>query len=225
MAPRQQGWHTSADPAWMLRALTGHGSDRKWRLLCCACFRRLYGPRVQDPRTSAAVEVAERYAEDLANKQELVAARREARRANEPSFHVKRAAWWTTYGRPRPAVRSLLRAEYPPAWVRRLNQSPGRPRRPLSGAEEAQVCALIRELFADPFRRPTFDPSWLRWNEGIVLKIAQGIHDDRAFERLPVLADALEDAGCTDEVILGHCRRRPGHLRGCWVLDGLLGRE
>jgi hypothetical protein len=55
--------------------------------------------------------------------------------------------------------------------------------------------------------------------------LAQGIYDERAFERLPILADALEDAGCTDAAILVHCRGPGPHVRGCWVVDLILGKQ
>ena len=74
----------------------------------------------------------------------------------------------------------------------------------------------------DLFRLVAVDPSWLWWNDGTVGKLAHVIRDERSFDRLPLLADALEDAGCTDEVILTHCRGRGKHDRGCWVLDLLL---
>jgi hypothetical protein len=66
---------------------------------------------------------------------------------------------------------------------------------------------------------------WLNWNDGTVVKLAEGIYNDRAFDRLPVLADALEDAGCTEAEILAHCRSGGEHVRGCWVLDLILGKE
>ena len=57
-----------------------------------------------------------------------------------------------------------------------------------------------------------------------MVKVAQGIYYDRAFDRLPILADALEDAGCHDAAILEHCRQPGPHVRGCWVVDLLTGR-
>ncbi len=62
-------------------------------------------------------------------------------------------------------------------------------------------------------------------NGNTVQKIARGIYDDRAFDRMPILADALEEAGCTDIEILNHCRQPGEHFRGCWVVDLLLGKE
>jgi hypothetical protein len=59
---------------------------------------------------------------------------------------------------------------------------------------------------------------------GTVPKLAAAIYDERAFDRLPVVADALEDAGCTDAAILGHCRAGGEHVRGCWAVDLELGK-
>ena len=73
--------------------------------------------------------------------------------------------------------------------------------------------------------RPALNPDWLAWNDGTVPRITQAIYDERAFDRMPVLADALEDAGCTDRAILDHCRQPGPHVRGCWVVDLLLGKE
>jgi len=71
---------------------------------------------------------------------------------------------------------------------------------------------------------PVIRPAWLSWSSGIISKLAQAIQADQAFERLPVLADALEEAGCTDAAILAHCRGPGPHVRGCWVVDLLLGK-
>jgi hypothetical protein len=84
---------------------------------------------------------------------------------------------------------------------------------------------LLRDIFGNPFRPATLDPAWLRWNDDAIPKLAQAIYDERSFDRLPVLADALEDAGCTDAEILKHCRQPGPHVRGCWVVDLLLGKE
>ncbi len=77
-------------------------------------------------------------------------------------------------------------------------------------------------LFGNSFRPVALDPAWLT---PTVRGLAQGIYDDRAFDRPPILADALEDAGCTDEQILSHCRGPGPHARGCFVIDCLLGKS
>jgi hypothetical protein len=69
------------------------------------------------------------------------------------------------------------------------------------------------------------DPAWLTWGEGAVVRVAQAIFQRRAFDQLPILADALEEAGCQDAEILAHCRQPGPHTGSCWVLDLLLRRE
>ena len=85
---------------------------------------------------------------------------------------------------------------------------------------------LIRCIFGPMlFRSVPLNPHWLTWKDSTVPKVAQAIYDDCAFDRLPILVDALEEAGCMDANILGHCRQRGPHVRGCWVIDLLLGKE
>ncbi len=78
---------------------------------------------------------------------------------------------------------------------------------------------VFRDIFGNPFRPVTVDPVWLT---STAVAIAQGIYDDRAFDRLPILADALQDAGCENADILSHCRSDGPHVRGCWVVDLVL---
>jgi hypothetical protein len=82
---------------------------------------------------------------------------------------------------------------------------------------------LLREVFGNPFRPAAVAPDWLRWQAGTVPALARRIYDERRFEDMPVLGDALEDAGCADEALLAHCRSASPHARGCWLLDSLLG--
>jgi hypothetical protein len=83
-------------------------------------------------------------------------------------------------------------------------------------------CNLVRDLYGNPFRPNAFDP---RWRTSDAVALAQAIYDERAFERLPILADALMDAGCEDEQVIAHCRSEGPHVRGCWVVDLVLGKE
>jgi hypothetical protein len=91
--------------------------------------------------------------------------------------------------------------------------------------EVSAQAAILRDIFGNPFRRVALDPACLHWNGATVRKMAEAIYDDRAFDRLPILADALEEAGCTDRAVLHHCRSGSNHVRGCWVIDLLLGKE
>ena len=81
---------------------------------------------------------------------------------------------------------------------------------------------LLRELFGNPFRIPGLDP---RWRTSDVLGLARAIYEDKAFERMPILADALMDAGCDEPALLLHCREPAPHVRGCWALDLILGKS
>jgi hypothetical protein len=92
-------------------------------------------------------------------------------------------------------------------------------------AERKAQTGLLRCIFVNPFRpAPAIAPAWLAWNGGTVRKLAEAIYEDQAFDRLPVLADALEDAGCSDADLLGHLRGPGPHARGCWAVDLLLGK-
>lgn len=86
--------------------------------------------------------------------------------------------------------------------------------------ELAAQVPLLRDLFGRPGDLISFDRDWLT---SVVLGLARGIYDDRAFDRLPILADALQDAGCMDERVLTHCHGPGPHTRGCWALDLILG--
>ncbi|MCE9530621.1 MAG: hypothetical protein K8T89_05755 [Planctomycetes bacterium] len=80
----------------------------------------------------------------------------------------------------------------------------------------------MREIFGNPFRPVTIDP---RWQTSNVIDLATAIYTDRAFDRMPILADALMDAGCDNDEIIHHCRGDGPHVRGCWVVDLILGKE
>jgi hypothetical protein len=84
---------------------------------------------------------------------------------------------------------------------------------------------LLREVFGNPFRPVTILHTVFAWNDGTVAKLAQGIYDGRAFDGLPVLADALEAAGATDAALLGHLRGPGPHALGCWALDIVVGKS
>jgi hypothetical protein len=83
----------------------------------------------------------------------------------------------------------------------------------------------LRDIVGNPFRPTAVEPAWLTWNGGMVTTLARTIYDEHAFDRLPILADALEDACCDDAAILAHCRGPGPHVRGCWVVDLLLRKE
>jgi hypothetical protein len=95
-------------------------------------------------------------------------------------------------------------------------------------AERAAQAALLRDLFGNPFRtirRDRVSSSLLTWHEATIPMLAQAIYKERTFDLMGILADALEDAGCTTTDILNHSRCQRDHARGCFVLDLLLVRQ
>ncbi len=95
-------------------------------------------------------------------------------------------------------------------------------RNALQEMEQSAQCDLLRCIFGNPFAPVAADTAW---RNGTIQELAQAIYDTRDFSGMPILADALEDAGCTDAVLLAHCREPGEHVRGCWMLDLLLGKE
>ena len=96
-----------------------------------------------------------------------------------------------------------------------------RPRRDSQRERRAQTDSL-RCIFGNPFRPVALNPSWLT---ATVKQLAEGIYEEKAFDRMPILGDALEEAGCTDAEILAHCRQPREHVRGCWLVDLVLGKS
>jgi hypothetical protein len=231
---REKTWLTCDDPAAMLRQVSRPG-PRKLRLLAAACCRRVW-PLLFDDRLKRAVEASERFADGEVGPADLDAARAAAgavvRSSRQPSAEryvggAVLAAVAREPGRLRGAPHDLLVAVARAAGWHRYR--PGRPQPSDPAAadrEKGPFCDLIRDLFGNPFRPPPpLDTAWLAWGDGTVARLARAIYDERAFDRLPVLADALEEAGCTAAGILGHLRGPGPHARGCWALDLLLGRS
>jgi hypothetical protein len=91
-----------------------------------------------------------------------------------------------------------------------------------SDPENGPQRLLLHDIFGNPFRPVTFDPGWQTSN---VIDLARTIYEEKAFDHMPILADALMDAGCSNEEIIQHCRNDGPHVRGCWVIDLILGKE
>lgn len=91
-------------------------------------------------------------------------------------------------------------------------------------AECAAQLRTVHDIIGWPVVSPCSVASWLAWEGGQVLRLARTIYEGRAFELMPVLGDALDDAGCTDAAILEHARQPAEHVRGCWLLDLVLGK-
>jgi hypothetical protein len=211
----------------MLEALGGKFSERKLRLFICACCRRVWH-LVIDERSRTAVEVAEAWADGLVGDGMVDSAFRDACAA---LAGVRRGPgdWPETvlrFRRPRDRERvswaAFLAAFSVGEGTGRLQPDSWRALVPLlEGSEQAH---LLRCVFGTPGRAAVFQSSWVRWQGWVIAAMARRIYDTREFGELPILGDALEDAGCSDQALLAHLRSPGPHARGCWGLDLLLGK-
>ena len=221
-------WVACTDPTPMLDFLRGQASERKLRLFGCGfCWHFWY--RLPDERIRQAWEVAERYADGCATEEERTQAIR-------PLLLEERLPLWRQKGRNveagsleenllaylhQAAVGSLhLR----PRWAS-LTLGPPRGWEALRPEQRRIICTILHDVVGNIFRPAAIDSAVLDWDDGRGKKIAQSIYEGHAFERMPEVAEALEEAGCTDTAILDHCRQPREHVRGCWLLDLLLGKK
>lgn len=221
-------WLCCTSALRMLEYLRGKGSDRKLRLFACACCRRAWG-RLPDPRNRDLVAAVEDHPDGTFDDPDLQAAITGSS-AREWEFGDEPAYWAAKYlGRgfyEMTAAGSALVVALQVAVLADLAEG-GRGRE----AEGEVQAALLRCVFGPlPFRAVRVEPEWLSWSDGLVVRLARAADVERQMPtgtldnaRLAVLADALEEAGCTDDEVLRHLRQQGGvHVRGCWVLDLLL---
>jgi hypothetical protein len=210
----EQEWLECTDPRKMMREIGVLGTTyRKARLFCCAycrCFFWDYLPLgIRD-----AIEVAEAYADHAVSKYKL----RKAQDAFLSVGKITNAEW-----------RANLVAQFATSPSNSFRSAcmllENRNSLPWKGGKKA-IASIIREIFGFPLGTAmTIAASILAWNDGTIPKLAQAIYDERVFDGLPILADALEEAGCHDPDILAHCRQPGEHVRGCWVVDLVLGKS
>jgi hypothetical protein len=213
-------WLSSADPTAMLVFLQGEVSDRKLRLFAVACCRR-GPPSMMGRGESRLVELAERCADEAVDGGMIMAAWNDAL----DSLHASAEPRDSDAYRGRLIALECLRCACGGSHRAAINvaqwAAPSYRHGPATPEQVGQV-SLLRDLVGNPFRPSAVAAAWLTAD---VTAIASAIYDDRAFDLLPVLADALEDAGCDDEAILDHCRSAAEHVRGCWLIDLLLSKE
>jgi hypothetical protein len=230
-------WLACTDPMPMLAFLRGLASDRKLRLFAVACCRRILH-LCGDRKCFDAIETSERHADGLVPHGEVD----EAWNAADSSvwafngvISVQTALVAVEFATRNLDAEKVVRhvasaiqaAEHERAWVpweQVTSQGWARMRAKsatsVSSEAEAQS-NLLRDVFGNPFRPIVLDGAWLTPS---VDTLAQVIYDERAFDRMPHLADLLEETGCDDANILYHCRSQAEHVRGCWMIDLLLGK-
>jgi hypothetical protein len=190
-----------------------HLSDRKRRLFACACCRRIRAVLGHDDLRNG-IEAAELHADGLLNKRGLT----EARDARD--FHALAVKWALDRHRQFPLCSSQYASEALAAAGRRKFWSAAYQK--AVAAEQAEQVVLLRDVVGNPFRPVVFAPEW---RTSTAVSLAQQMYESRDFSPMPILADALQDAGCDSGAVLDHCRAAAPHARGCWVADLVLGRE
>jgi hypothetical protein len=217
-------------------------SPRTVCLFACACVRRIWH-LLPDARSRKAVEVAERLADGQAILDEQDAALEAAYAVVEaaPYLSSDREAALAAYNTLDFNGDAMLtdpaegheEQDYKNV-VSALDNAAGAVVPMIAEKEQQQALRhgemtahykLLMDLGVSPNRRHPGALSWLSWNDGAIYKLAKAIYEERAFDRMPILGNALEDAGCDNADILNHCRAPGPHVRGCWVVDLLLGKS
>jgi hypothetical protein len=229
-------WFRAIDPEPMLKAVQVKQHRRAVRLFSCACCRRLSS--FLPPESLASVEVAERFADGLSSRAELDSAHAAAngavlslprvwsyeeirlRHATAAAADCSKGTAATTPGATAITER-VAHAVALHAAIAVPESKFARTRDAAHTTERAAQADLVREIFGNPFRPDGFSANW---RTDTVLVLARLIYEERDFGAMPILADALQDAGCEDQELLAHCREPATHVRGCWVLDLVLGK-
>jgi hypothetical protein len=178
-------------------------------LFACACARR-HWDLLPDDSCRRAVEVSEQFADGQVSQDDLERAWTAASRLAEAA--VSRLSRWDMLAWTKAEARDAARRG---AWAAAHSVTADTP----SSADHRAESDILREIFGNPFQSHTgmAEPT------STLRQLAQEIYQQRSFDRLPILADALEEAGCTNADILSHCRQPGEHVRGCWVIDLLTG--
>jgi hypothetical protein len=242
-------WLSATEPYGMIQTARRRASERKQRLFAVACCRRISHLLIHKDM-QAAVETAELYADGLVSKavcEGAYAAVDSLRGLIEDTYDEEDLLPYSPVATEdgdslgvalHATDAARMAAQFEPTESGNTGYYPGS-YFPVAQAvsqytseyifedkpdpvEFAFQCLLLRDIFGNPFRPVAID---LSWRTTTVVALAEGIYQDRAFDRMPILADALMDAGCEDEAILEHCRSEGPHVRGCWVVDLILGKE
>jgi hypothetical protein len=228
------GGQTAVGGVPLMDLLRGKVTDRKLRLFACACCRRIWH-LLPNQEVRQAVELVERFADGQVGNTERSNARRSVQRsaqvrgvvrtptlrkwqrraASAVYYATARNAWEAACNASRLAVETLVwkaggYSQGDVTYIERIQRS-----------ERPHQAALLRDIISNPRQQARIDP---HCQTPTLVNLARLAYDERTFDLLPILADALEEAGCADMSILDHCRQGGDHVRGCWVVDLLLAR-
>lgn len=223
-------WLACDNPSTMLRFLRGEASGRKLRLFAVACCRNVWD-LLSDQRSRDAAELAERFANGQATEMERSSDQIAAEAAVAALYpaHEDYAASDAAIAVSEDASADINAdaAAFTAAEAADTDDDPTD--ETIWVAERLRQAALLLDIFGNPLRPVSFHPTWAT---DTVRDLAQAIYEDRTLpsghldgRRMSLLSDALEEGGCHDADILGHCRHQGPHVRGCWVVDAILGKS
>ena len=195
-------WRACVDPDRLIDYHRMKKAPRRLRLMACGCVR-LVVTGDAPALVGQVLDVVEGYADGTASRAEFLEARKTVRNAIRGDTKA-------------PAVLALRNLTDDQMEGMTLTISNIRTR------IRARGCGVIRCVFGNPFRPVAFSPSWCT---STAVALAQQMYESRDFSAMPILADALQDAGCDSADVLDHCRDNSPHVRGCWVVDLVLGKQ
>jgi len=227
----EQEWLTFNEWTATIRGfLKDKVSDRKFRLFAVACCRHIWHLLFEE-RSRDAVEVAERFADGMATETERKSAQTSGRAAMEALYpaHIDYAALAVVNAASEDASAPINADAAAFTAATAADDDDDTTNETKWTAERLWQAGILRDIVGNPFRPVTLHPTW---RTSTVRTLVQAVYDDRQVpsgffnnQRLSVLADALEEAGCNNADILNHCRQQGEHMRGCWVLDLILGKQ
>lgn len=210
-------------------------SDRKWRLIDLACLARVT-PHLSIPAIGDIVRLVEQFVEGELDITALV--RHFTVLSEQVASHLMRPSWLLAGLANRGNLTQIIsdwhggRGLFDLAAAARGNAAAAAAAAEAQQAHEQAVAAekacqadLVREVLGNIFHTERIDPIWLRADRGLAERLAREAYEARRYDDLPILADALEDAGCSSTALLSHLRSGGPHVLGCWAIDRLLGKE
>lgn len=209
-------WDASDEWMAMLSALSGGVDRRRLRLWSVAFCRFILTRHADDPITTGGYEAVFTQLAESVERQLLAAERYSDGQIDRPALQKARSPSggpWNVFN--------------VPTWMTRMNvtdvQQPFRDFSDEFGVPTScEAANLLRDIFGNPYRRAVLAPVW---RSESAVSLARTAYNTRNFTLLPILADALEEAGCDHPDVLTHCRDpKQVHVRGCWVVDGVLGK-
>ncbi len=214
-------WLTRNEPVQMLRSLHGRATDRQYRLFAAACARDELQQANKTQSCFNFGRIGDEYRQlfwDPLRGYEAAIKQSEAWADGSPVQGIAFSIWFVGWKKGIDSVADIAYAAfgYDPDGL--VEISPEIIAKTIQGYQ-TNPAHYLRDIFGNPFCPVTFDLAWLT---STVASLAQQMYDSRDFSVMPILADALQDAGCDNEDILNHCRQPGEHVRGCWVVDLVL---